>query len=121
MDRQVIKEINQTGLVIDMSHSADQSTIEAAELSERPMAITHANPHAWHRALRNKRDDVIRAVTENGSMIGFSLYPHHLKDKSNYTLNSCCQMIADAADKFGIEHLGIGTDFCQDQPDSIVE
>ena len=70
MGRQVIREMNRVGLVVDMSHSADRSTIEAAEISERPIAITHANPHAWQPALRNKRHDVIRAVTETGVMIG---------------------------------------------------
>ena len=78
-------------------------------------------PHRWQPALRNKRDDVIRAVTENGGMMGFSLYPHHLKDKSDCTLDSFCGMVADAADRFGVEHFGIGSDLCQDQPDSIVE
>jgi microsomal dipeptidase-like Zn-dependent dipeptidase len=121
MGKQVIKEMNRVGLVIDMSHSADRSTIEAAEVSERPITITHANLHAWQPALRNKRDDVVRAVTENGGMMGFSLYPHHLKDKSACTLDSFCSMIADAADRFGAEHFGIGSDLCQDQPDSIVE
>lgn len=121
MGKQVIKEMNRVGLVIDMSHSADRSTIEAADISERPIAITHANPHSWHPALRNKKDDVIRAVTQNGGMIGFSLYPHHLKDKSACTLASFCQMVADAADKFGVKHLGIGSDLCQDQPDTVVE
>ncbi|MEM7093083.1 MAG: membrane dipeptidase [Actinomycetota bacterium] len=121
MGREVIKEMNRVGLVIDMSHSADRSTIEAAEISERPIAITHANPHTWHPALRNKRDDVIRAVVDNGGMLGFSLYPHHLADKSDCTLESFCQMVADTAERFGFEHLGIGSDLCQDQPDSVVE
>ena len=121
MGRQVIKEMNRVGLVVDMSHSADRSTIEAAEISERPIAITHANPHVWEPARRNKRDDVIRAVTENGGMIGFSLYPHHLKDKTNCTLESFCQMVADTAERFGVEHLGLGSDLCQDHPDSVVE
>ena len=121
MGKQVIKEMNRVGLVVDMSHSADRSTIEAAELSERPIAITHANPHEWSPALRNKRDAVIRAVTENGGMFGFSVYPHHLKDKSDCTLESFCGMIARTADKYGTQNLGIGTDLCQDQPDSIVE
>jgi len=121
MGRQVIKEMNRVGLVVDMSHSADRSTIEAAELSERPIAITHANPHAWQPALRNKRDAVIRAVTDAGGMFGFSLYPHHLKDKSGCTLESFCQMIAETAGRYGAEHLGIGSDLCQDQPDSVVE
>ena len=121
MGRQVIKEMNRVGLVIDMSHSADRSTIQAAEISERPIAITHANLHSWQPALRNKRDDVVRAVTRNGGMMGFSLYPHHLKDKSACTLDSFCQMVARAADQFGAEHFGIGSDLCQDQPDSVVE
>ena len=121
MGKQVIKEMNRVGLVIDMSHSADRSTIEAADLSERPIAITHANPYAWSPALRNKKDDVIRAVTENGGLLGFSVYPHHLKDKSDCTIESFCEMIARTADKFGTQHLGIGTDLCQDHPDSVVE
>ncbi len=121
MGRQVIKEMNRVGLVVDMSHSGDRSTIEAAEVSERPIAITHANPFDWAPALRNKRDNVIRAVTENGGMLGFSIYPHHLKGKSACTLTSFCEMIARSADLYGVEHLGLGTDLCQDQPDSVVE
>ena len=121
MGKQVIKEMNRVGLVVDMSHSGDRSTIEAADMSERPIAITHANPHSWEPALRNKRDDVIRAVTQNGGMLGFSVYPHHLKDKGDCTLEGFCEMIARTAEKFGPENLGIGTDLCQDQPDSIVE
>jgi len=121
MGRQVIKEMNRVGMVVDMSHSADRSTIEAAEISQRPIAITHANLHAWQPALRNKRDDVVRAVTQNGGMMGFSLYPHHLKGKSDCTVESFCEMIAQAAERFGVEHFGIGSDLCQDQPDSVVE
>lgn len=121
MGRQVIKEMNRVGLVVDMSHSGDRSTIEATEISERPIAITHANPYDWFPALRNKKDNVIRAVTQNGGMIGFSLYPHHLKDKSNCTLEEFCGMIARTADRYGIGNIGIGSDLCQNQPDSVVE
>jgi len=121
MGKQVVKEMNRVGVVVDMSHSADRSTIEAADYSERPIAITHANPFDWAPALRNKKDDVVRAVVSNGGMLGFSLYPHHLKDKSKCTLESFCTMIAQTADKFGTEHLGIGSDLCQDQPDTVVD
>ncbi|WP_411892290.1 membrane dipeptidase [Yoonia sp. SDW83-1] len=121
MGRQVIAEMNRVGMVVDMSHSADRSTIEAAEISTRPIAITHANPHVWQPALRNKHDEVIRAVTENGGMFGFSIYPHHLRGGPDCTLQEFCEMIARAAEKFGTAHLGLGTDLCQDQPDSVVE
>ncbi|MHA7886278.1 membrane dipeptidase [Roseicyclus sp.] len=121
MGRAVIAEMNRVGLVVDMSHSADRSTIEAAEVSARPIAITHANPAAWHPARRNKSDAVLRAVTGRGGMLGFSLYPHHLKDGSACTLDNFCRMIAETADRYGVEHMGIGSDLCQDQPDSVVE
>lgn len=120
MGRAVIREMNRVGMVVDMSHSADRSTIAAADHSQRPIAITHANPHCWHPALRNKRDDVIRALTSNGGMMGFSLYPHHLKGGSHCSLADFCAMIADMAERFGVDHFGIGSDLCQDQPDSVV-
>lgn len=121
MGKQVIKEMNRIGLVIDMSHSAERSTIEAIEISERPIAITHANPFFWHEALRNKSDTVLKALGETGGMLGFSLYPHHLKGKSDCTLESFCEMIAKTADLMGVDNLGLGSDLCQDQPDSVVE
>lgn len=121
MGREVVAEMNRVGLVVDMSHSAERSTLEAIEHSSRPIAITHANPARWMPALRNKSDTVLRALAETGGMLGFSMYPHHLKGKSDCTLDSFCGMIIDAADLMGIDHIGIGTDLCQDQPDSVVE
>jgi microsomal dipeptidase-like Zn-dependent dipeptidase len=121
MGRQVIREMNRVGMVVDMSHSAERSTLEAIEISERPIAITHANPTFWHDGLRNKSDTVLEALAASGGMLGFSLYPHHLKDKSDCTLESFCEMVARTADKMGADKLGIGSDLCVGQPDSVVE
>jgi len=121
MGREVVAEMNRVGLVVDMSHSGERSTLEAIEHSSRPIAITHANPAGWHPALRNKSDAVLRALGESGGMLGFSTYPHHLKGGSGCTLRDFCEMIARTADLMGVGHVGIGTDLCQDQPDSIVE
>ncbi len=119
--KQAILEMNRVGLVIDMSHSAERSTLEAIEVSSRPISITHANPDWWHPARRNKSDEVLRALTQNSGMLGFSLYPHHLKGGSGCTMASFCEMIAEAANRYGVEYLGIGSDLCQNQPDSVVE
>jgi microsomal dipeptidase-like Zn-dependent dipeptidase len=121
MGREVIREMNRVGLVIDMSHSAERSTLQAIELSSRPIAITHANPSLWHAVARNKSDTVLRALAARGGMLGFSLYPLHLRGGSGCTLNSFCEMVAETAAKIGIAHIGIGSDLCQDQPDSIVQ
>ena len=121
MGRTVVAEMNRVGLVVDMSHSSERSTLEAIEFSSRPIAITHANPAFWHPARRNKSDTVLKALAETAGMLGFSLYPHHLRDKSDCSLQSFCEMIARTADMMGVERLGIGSDLCQDQPDSVVE
>jgi microsomal dipeptidase-like Zn-dependent dipeptidase len=119
--KQAISEMNRVGMVIDMSHSAERSTLEAIEFSERPIAITHANPAFFETALRNKSDLVLKALGESGGMLGFSLYPHHLRNGSNCTLREFCNMVSDTAELMGIDNIGVGSDLCQNQPDSVVE
>ena len=120
MGREVIKEMNRLGMVIDMSHSARQSTLETIELSEKPIAITHANRWAWHAANRNKEDDVLKALAESGGMLGFSLYTHHLKGGADCTLQQFCEMVAGTAEIMGVDRIGIGSDLCKGQPDAVV-
>ena len=93
--------MNRIGVVIDMSHSAEQSTIDAINFSEKPIAITHANPTFWHSAKRNKSNDLLKNLSESGGMLGLSLYAHHLKDGTNCTLESFCEMTAKTADIMG--------------------
>ena len=111
--REVIKEMNRVGMVIDMSHSAEHSTLQTIELSQRPIAITHANPVRWHEALRNKSDTVLKALSESGGMLGFSMYPFHLNNGPDCTLDDFCGMIMDTAELMGVDHIGIGSDLCQ--------
>ena len=119
--KEVIKEMNRVGIVIDMSHSAEKSTYDAIELSQKPIAITHANPTFWHKAIRNKSDDLLKTLSKSGGMLGLSLYAHHLKDKSNCTVESFCEMTARTAEIMGVKNIGIGSDLCLNQPDSVVE
>jgi len=119
--KEVIKEMNRVGVVIDMSHSAEKSTLDAIELSEKPIAITHANPFFWHNAKRNKSDALLKNLSESGGMLGLSLYAHHLKDSSNCKLENFSEMVARTADLIGVKNIGIGSDLCLNQPDSVVE
>ena len=118
--KQVIAEMNRVGMVVDMSHSAERSTFDAIEISTRPIAISHANPAAFEPARRNKSDALLKALAQSGGIIGFSLYPHHLKNGGDCTLKSFCQMVAQTAEQIGTDHIAIGSDLCQDQPDSVV-
>ena len=121
MGKEVIKEMNRIGVVIDMSHSAEKSTLDAIEISSKPIAITHANPSFWFAAKRNKSNEVLKELAKSEGMLGLSLYPHHLKDTSNCTLESFCEMAAQAAELMEIKHIGIGSDLCLKQPNNVVE
>ena len=119
--REAIKEMNRVGIVVDMSHSAEKSTLDAIEISEKPIAITHANPSFWHEALRNKSDFLLRKLSESGGILGLSLYSHHLKDGTNCKLENFCEMVAKTAEIMDVNNIGIGSDLCLNQPDSVVE
>ena len=119
--REAIKEMNKVGIVIDMSHSGEKSTFDAIDISQKPIAITHANPSFWHNAKRNKSSELLKALSENGGMLGLSLYPHHLKDGTNCSIQSFCEMIYKTAELMGVKNIGIGSDLCLNQPNSVVE
>ena len=119
--KEVIKEMNRVGIVVDMSHSAEKSTFDAIELSEKPIAITHANPYFWHSAKRNKSTELLKILSESGGILGLSLYPHHLKDNTNCTIESFCEMVARTVEIMDIKNIGIGSDLCLNQSDTVVE
>jgi membrane dipeptidase len=121
MGREVITEMNRLGMVIDMSHSGERTTLEAIELSTRPIAITHANPSWWRETGRNKSAVVVKALAETGGMLGLSIYPHHMRDGGATTLSDFCAMAAEVATMIGVDNLGIGSDLCQGQPDKVVQ
>lgn len=107
--RNVVKEMNRVGMVIDLSHVGDRTTLDAIELSTRPVAITHANPDWIYPTKRNKSEAVLRALKENGGMLGVCAYPHLLDGKET-TLEEFCDMIVRTVDFMGIDHVGLGTD-----------
>lgn len=117
----VIAEMNRVGMVIDMSHSAEKSTLQAIELSSRPIVISHANPTFFEPAKRNKSNKVLSALAENEGLLGFSLYPFHLKNGPQCGLDEFCSMVAKTVDLMGIDRVGMGSDLCLNQPIAVLD
>lgn len=111
--RKVIKEMNRVGMVVDLSHSGERTTLDSIEISERPVTITHGNPAEFQPGPRSKSRHVIEAIGRSGGMLGFSLYPLHIAGGSNCRLDQFCQMVADTAELIGTDHIGIGSDMCR--------
>jgi microsomal dipeptidase-like Zn-dependent dipeptidase len=107
--REVIAEMNRVGMLVDLSHVGDRTSREAVEASEQPVAITHANPRSFVDVPRNKPDDVIRAVTDRGGMIGVCLYPV-VAGGADAPLADFTAMVLRLIDDVGIDHVGIGSD-----------
>lgn len=120
MGREVIAEMNRLAMVIDMSHAGERTTIEAIERSARPVTVSHANPRWWRDTPRNVSNRVIDALAAHDGLLGLSLYPHHLAGGSACTLAEFAAMAARLAERIGPQRIGIGSDLCQDQPDSAV-
>lgn len=107
--KQVVKEMNRVGMVIDLSHVGQQTSLDAIKASTRPVAITHANPDWIYPNKRNKSAEVLGALKENGGVVGICAYPHLINGK-NTTLEEFCELIIQTVDFMGIEQVGIGTD-----------
>ena len=111
-----IKEMNCLGILIDLSHVGDHTTLEAIELSEKPVAITHANARAFVNHVRNKTDEALSRLVEKGGVIGANAFPAFFENTFDATLSDYVDAIDDLVQRVGINHVGIGTDYTQDQP-----
>ena len=120
MGEQAIKEMNRVGIVVDLSHASERSCKDALACSERPLVISHAIPSFWHKTARSVSNEVLAALKENGGLLGLSLYPYHLKNEGACSREDFCTMVVRLAEKIGIDAIGIGSDLCYGQPDSVL-
>ncbi len=116
-----IREMNRLGILIDLSHVGDCTTIEAIEKSEQPVACTHANARSFVDHVRNKTDDALKLLVERGGVVGANAFPPFLRNGFQSTLSDYVDAIDDLVERVGIDHVGIGTDYTQDQPKEFLD
>ncbi len=112
MGRELIKAMNHKGIVIDLSHTGERSSLEAIELSEKPCIFSHSNPKVRSRQKRNITDEQIKKVAANGGVIGLTPYPPMNWDGGKVvpTVDDFLNNIDYVVNMAGIDHVGIGTD-----------
>ncbi len=108
--REIVHEMNRAGILVDLSHVGNRTTLDAVKHSKKPVAITHANADSLFPHKRNKTDDVIRALKDNGGVIGCACYRNITGDEYCSTVDKWCEMVKLTVDIAGIDHVGIGTD-----------
>ena len=114
--KDAIQEMNRLGILIDLSHVGDQTTIDSISLSDKPVACTHANARSFFNSPRNKADDALKLIAEKGGVVGATAWPSFLRKGWDSTIEDFGDAIEDMIERIGINHVAIGTDYTQDQP-----
>jgi membrane dipeptidase len=114
--RQMVTEMNRLGLVIDLSHCGPQTTLDAIRWSALPVLVTHANPSALCPSPRNKSDDIIAELGARGGVIGVAAWAPilHRGTRKRPRLSDLADCIDHIIDVAGPDHVGIGSDLCDD-------
>lgn len=122
--RKAIEEMNNVGIMIDLSHCGERTTLEAIERSARPVAITHANPREFvgagvYGAGRQKTTEAIKALAKRRGVIGLSPNRNMTKKGAATTLEEFGDMVAWVVDRIGVDAVGIGSDYCPGHSGSV--
>jgi len=107
---QIIKAMNEAGMLIDVSHSGPRTTLDAIEISPKPIAITHSNCRALNDHPRLKTDEAIRKLAAKGGVMGITGVRMFVKDSEPTTIEHIVDHIDHVVKLVGIEHVGIGSD-----------
>ncbi|TQM01899.1 dipeptidase [Pseudonocardia kunmingensis] len=112
LGREAVAVMNGLGMLVDLSHVGDRTSIEAARSSSAPVVITHAGARACWPSPRMKPDDVLRAVADTGGVIGVEAAPGSTRvhGRPAHDLDAVMTHVAYIAELVGVEHVGLGPD-----------
>ena len=109
--REVIREMNRLGMMVDVSHAADSTIEQAIEYSTQPIIATHTSAKALCNHPRNMSDELIVKLANSGGRIHVCLYNYFLAKDGRADINTICNHIDHIVRLVGSEHVGVGSDF----------
>lgn len=108
--RDAIGEMDRLGIVLDLSHCGDRTTLEAIEASANPVIISHANSRSVLASPRNKTDEALRLLASRGGVVGLTLWSPMVRFDQHPVLGDFLRHLQHVADLIGVDHIAIGTD-----------
>jgi membrane dipeptidase len=116
----IVERMNKVGMAVDVSHCGDRTTLDAFEVSKKPVLITHSNVRTLAGGHpRDKSDDAIRAVGKAGSVMGITAVRMFVRDREPTTIENVLDHYDYVAKMIGVEHLGVGSDIDLDGYDDM--
>lgn len=121
LGRQVVHEMNNLGMIIDVSHISDKGFYDVAELSSKPFVASHSNSRTKKNHTRNLTDDMIRVLSEKGGVLGINFEKLFLGENDRSKVEDMIRHIKHIRNVGGIEVISIGTDFDGISPNLEIE
>jgi len=109
--REVVREMNRVGMIIDLSHASEKTFYDVLELSEAPVVCSHSSSRACCDHPRNLTDEQLRTLAARGGVAQVTLYPGFLTETGEADINDVVRHLMHMVDVAGIDHVGIGSDF----------
>ena len=109
--KDVIREMNRLGIMVDLSHANEKSFYDALDISQTPIVCSHSSCRALCNHPRNLTDDQMRALAAKGGVMQITIYNGFLVENGEATIMDVLRHLEHAIQVMGIEHVGIGTDF----------
>lgn len=107
----IVKKMNEVGMAVDVSHCGDRTTLDAFELSSKPVLITHSNCRALTPGHpRCKPDEAIVKMAATGGVMGITSVRNFVTSVEPTTIDNYIDHIDHVVELVGIDHVGVGTD-----------
>jgi membrane dipeptidase len=108
-----VREMERLHIVVDVSHINEVCFFDVVETTQQPIIASHSNAKGIYNHPRNLTDDQIRALADNGGVMGLLMHPGMI-DPEDHSISRAVDHLAYVADLVGIDHVGIGSDFMED-------
>ncbi|MEN6349032.1 MAG: dipeptidase [Syntrophomonas sp.] len=108
--REILKEMNRLGIILDLSHISEKAFFDALEYCEKPLMVTHANAQAVCNHCRNLSDRQLKTLADHGGVVGLNQVSSFVKEgKAN--IDDFLDHAVYIADLIGSEFIALGSDF----------
>ena len=108
---ELVRRLNELGVIIDVSHSGYGTTMDAISVSERPIAFTHIVCRDIYDHARGKTDEQLRALAESDGYAGIAAVPHFLQKGGGQSVDDMIEHLEHAVSIMGVDRVGIATDW----------
>ncbi|WP_100636092.1 dipeptidase [Marinomonas sp. ef1] len=111
--REIVAEMNRVGMLCDLSHVGPNTAKEVIIESKKPVAYSHCLPAGLKEHPRNRTDEELKFIADNGGFVGVTMFAPFLKAGINATIDDYVEAIKYIYNIVGEDAIGIGTDFTQ--------